>query len=135
MSNHDQNQFFRQVQDECRYMLQHGREVVAKIMNANQGMIHHAFAKSQDAQDFLRWLKTDSPLDKKEKQQLELKGIRVMPSRSIQAMRDLPEMFCVSISQDYYQKLNNKACNQDREQACNQARNQDHQSRKNDRRK
>lgn len=120
MANHDQNQFFRQIQDECHYMIQHGREVVAKIMNANQGVIHHAFEKNQDAQDFLRWLKTDSPLDKKEKQQLELKGIRVMPSRSIQAMRDLPEMFLVSISQDYYQKLNQqgRACAQER--ACAQ---------------
>jgi hypothetical protein len=116
MATQDQNQFFRQVQDECRYMIQHGREVVAKIMNANQGMIHHAFERSQDAQDFLRWLKTDSPLDKKEKQQLELKGIRVMPSRSIQSMRDLPEMFLVSISQDHYQKLNKQDKHQ--AQAC-----------------
>jgi len=111
MSNRDKEQLFRQVQDERRYMIQHGREVVAKIMNATQGMIHHAFAKSQDAQDFLRWLKTDSPLDKKEKQQIELKGIRVMPSHSIQAMRNLPEMFLVSISQDYFQKLNRDEAN------------------------
>lgn len=106
MSNRDQEKFVRQAQDERRYMIQHGREVVAKIMNAAQGMIHHAFDRNQDAQDFLRWLKTDSPLDKKEKQQIELKGIRVMPSHSIQAMRNLPEMFLVSISQDHYQKLN-----------------------------
>jgi hypothetical protein len=105
MLSNNQNQLFKQASDVRSYMIHHGKEVKAKIVSAAHGMIHHVFEKSQDAQDFLRWLKTDSPLDRKEKQQMEMNRIQVMPSSRLPQFKDLPECFLVSISEVQFNKL------------------------------